>query len=593
MNFDLWIAPALFALAYSGIAVRATVDAFRRRARAWLAVSLVTFATVFVSLWLRDVDGAPAALVGVALVALAISGVSLTEYAVTITPVRARWRVAAAAAVGGPLAALWVTGGFQADDLAGAQMIAAGSLVLGWVLAVSVAAGRLWRATATSAAIQRGQLRLLSIAYASMGLLLVTRFALGVGDDPGRSAMLAWHVVGIGVAPVLVAALWPPSALRGRWLRRERERLAASSSRVVSWSVDRRTGHASYSPGTSQLFGSDAPFDDLPGLLRHVHPEDAALVDEQFGRTSRHGVATNGLEFRVVRPDGEIVWLRAEMRVTRDVDGAITGVFGVADDITAAKVAELQLAGRLADERRATDELRRVDAMKNTFLSAVSHELRTPLTVVQGIAMTMQHRWADMSVEQAQELLERLVTNAGRLNRLLGDLLDLDRLERDALELHVSDTDVSAMLAQVVEAVPTRGRSVSIVAPASLRASIDAAKIDRVVENLVINAVRHTPDDVPVWVRAEADDDRLTLVVEDAGPGVPDELKPVVFDQFQQGADSRSRGTGVGLALVARFVELHGGNVSVGDRPGGGASFRVEIPQRDDTPATHVPVDDA
>jgi signal transduction histidine kinase len=111
--------------------------------------------------------------------------------------------------------------------------------------------------------------------------------------------------------------------------------------------------------------------------------------------------------------------------------------------------------------------------------------------------------------------------------------------------------------------------------------ALDAAKVERIVENLVANAVRHTPEGSSLWVRVQRSDDGVTIVVEDEGPGVPPDLREAVFEPFRQGPAKESvhsPGVGVGLSLVARFAELHGGRAWVEERPGGGASFRVFLP---------------
>ena len=118
------------------------------------------------------------------------------------------------------------------------------------------------------------------------------------------------------------------------------------------------------------------------------------------------------------------------------------------------------------------------------------------------------------------------------------------------------------------------------IAGAPLQADIDAPKVERIVENLVVNAVRHTPAGSAIRVRLEVEDGDLLLVVEDDGPGVADEFKEAVFETFNRGANllSVTPGTGIGLSLVARFAALHGGRAWVEDAPGGGASFRVRLP---------------
>jgi signal transduction histidine kinase len=111
--------------------------------------------------------------------------------------------------------------------------------------------------------------------------------------------------------------------------------------------------------------------------------------------------------------------------------------------------------------------------------------------------------------------------------------------------------------------------------------SLDPAKVERIIENLLANAARHTPEGTPVWVRVEQPPGGgVLLAVEDAGTGVPAELRDSVFEPFRQGPDTPTHapGVGIGLTLVARFAELHGGRAWVEERPGGGSSFRVLIP---------------
>jgi two-component system sensor histidine kinase MtrB len=119
---------------------------------------------------------------------------------------------------------------------------------------------------------------------------------------------------------------------------------------------------------------------------------------------------------------------------------------------------------------------------------------------------------------------------------------------------------------------------------------VDPAKVERVVENLLTNAGRHTTPDTPVWVKVARQRDGVLLTVEDAGGGVPQELRAALFEPFRQGpkAAAHAPGVGIGLSLVARFAELHGGRAWVQDRPGGGASFQVLLPDPADAAPTRA-----
>jgi signal transduction histidine kinase len=257
----------------------------------------------------------------------------------------------------------------------------------------------------------------------------------------------------------------------------------------------------------------------------------------------------------------------------------------VADDArraaaTAARTSEAALRDALDRERRATEELREVGEFKNALLAAVSHELRTPLTSVIGFAELLQRHDGDLVADRRQHVLTGLVRNARRLERLLGDLLDLDRLDRSVVEPVRRPTPVHELVARVLQRLDATDRRIHLDLP-HVVATIDGPKVERIVENLLVNAVKHTALGSSIWVRVEPAADGLTLVVEDDGPGVPDALRESIFDAFVRGDGphrSHSPGTGIGLSLVARFAALHGGRAWVDDRAGGGASFRVWLP---------------
>ena len=183
-------------------------------------------------------------------------------------------------------------------------------------------------------------------------------------------------------------------------------------------------------------------------------------------------------------------------------------------------------------------------------------------------------------------MMGRLVTNARRLETLLSDLLDLDRMARGTLEPKRSSTEITSLAERVVEQVEVAGRPVRLrVDPVA--AEVDGPKVERILENLITNAAKHTPKDGSISVTIRGMERGLMISVEDEGPGVPDELKEVVFRPFERGpnAPTHAPGTGIGLSIVARFAELHGGRAWVEDRPGRGARFQVLLPAR----VSHVP----
>jgi PAS domain S-box-containing protein len=349
------------------------------------------------------------------------------------------------------------------------------------------------------------------------------------------------------------------------------------------------------SPQIEALLGERAS--DCVGIgnlwERWIHPDDAAWVRAGCERTNGTGEPFVG-EYRMRTRAGELRWVRDEAVLVSDVNGHPLFWQGILTDITASRqnadrLAEAlereqdtaeQLAAALDRERAGTDHLRAVNDMKTTFLQAVSHDLRTPLTTVLGIALTLERGADGLRPDDAADLIARLSANARKLDRLLSDLLDLDRLARGALAPQRQEVDLGALTHRSVQDAGDATEHPVVVDAETLWIAVDGPKVERIVENLVVNAARHTPAGTTIWVRLHALASGALLAVEDDGPGVPPQLREQVFQPFNQGRNSSGRGSGsgIGLALVARFANLHGGQAWVEDRPGGGASFRVYLP---------------
>jgi PAS domain S-box-containing protein len=336
-----------------------------------------------------------------------------------------------------------------------------------------------------------------------------------------------------------------------------------------------------FSPAAERTFGYSRE--------EAVGRELAELIIPPFLR-QRH---RDGLTRYLATGDATVMGRRIEMTAMRSddtqfpVELAISKVdlpgvdlfTGYIRDITERKRAEADVQKALESEREAADRLRVLDEMKNTFLQAVSHDLRTPLSVVLGVALTLDREDLTLSPNEARDLRRRLAVNARKLERMLSNLLDLERLKRGVVEANPELTDVGQLvLRSVAEADFLTDRDVRLQADPIL-ATIDPAKVERIVENLLVNAAKHTPDGTVIWIRVIPEEGGIQIVVEDDGPGVPQDVRTAIFEPFRQGpGDHPSPGAGIGLSLVARFAALHGGTAWVQDREGGGASFRVRLP---------------
>ena len=347
--------------------------------------------------------------------------------------------------------------------------------------------------------------------------------------------------------------------------------------------LDHPDGETTYmSPQIADIAGvtPEEWMSDPDFWLTLLVPEDRDRVQRSYAQATEAGEPWQA-EYRIRTRDGRTVWIHDETTLLRDEAGTPLFVQGVLFDITERKLAEQALRESEQREREAAERLRALDEMKNTFLAAVSHELRSPLTSILGLALTLE-RAPDIEGQDRDDLLSRLAANAKKLDRLLKDLLDIDRLNRGIVSPQYRVTDVGALARRTVEHLDALvGREV-IVETDPVVIPVDPPKIERIVENLLMNAVRHTEEDRRIWLIVGPHEGGVRITVEDDGSGVPSELRDAIFEPFRQGPSQspHSPGTGIGLSLVARFAELHGGRAWADEREGGGAAFHVVIPGR-------------
>jgi PAS domain S-box-containing protein len=388
-----------------------------------------------------------------------------------------------------------------------------------------------------------------------------------------------------GIADITSLALG--NARRLSQLERFHELVASLDA--VFWEADAASLRLSFLGGRAeQLLGANeqAWIADGRRWGDHTIPEDrdGAIA---AARTAADAGQDQNLEYRVSAPDGRTMWIRDMVHVVRGAQGP-RQLRGLMTDITERKRAEQALrrserkySEAFRREREAAQRLRALDEMKNTFLEAVSHDLRTPLTSILGSALTLEQTELDLPQEDAIDLVGRIAANARKLERLLSDLLDLDRLQRGIVSPQRRPTDLAELVHRSVDGTENPGGRDIEVDVESVVVSVDAAKVERILENLLSNAIRHTPAGTRIWVRAFGQDGGVMLTVEDEGGGIPQDLHEAVFEPFRQAPGSSSEhspGVGVGLSLVRRFAELHGGRAWVEDRDGGGSSFHAFLP---------------
>ncbi len=238
---------------------------------------------------------------------------------------------------------------------------------------------------------------------------------------------------------------------------------------------------------------------------------------------------------------------------------------------------------RLVIALRGTEARRRTELSHAELIATVAHELRSPLTSVKGFTATLLQKWERFTDDQKRLMLETVDADANRVTRLIAELLDISRIDSGRLEVRRQRVDMSAAVRRHVQAQTTAGQRpdrflIRMLEPLpDLWADPD--KVDQVLGNLLENAVRHGEGTVTIEVGPVSDatsTEGTSVTVSDEGPGIPEESMSRVFTRFWRG--SKRGGTGLGLYIVKGIVEAHGGTITVGRAPAGGAQFRFSLP---------------
>jgi two-component system sensor histidine kinase KdpD len=244
----------------------------------------------------------------------------------------------------------------------------------------------------------------------------------------------------------------------------------------------------------------------------------------------------------------------------------------------------------LRQEANRAELLRRTDELRTAMLSSVSHDLRTPLAAIKASAESLLHDAVVWSVEDRAGFARAIVRESDRLNRLVGNLLDMSRIEGGAVQPQRDWYDLGELVQEVVGRVQPllEGRTVRLLIAEDLPpAMLDYLMIDQVITNLLENAAKYTPAGSPLETRVEIVSDQLRVGVVDHGPGVPAAMRARAFDKFRRLEPlGRASGSGLGLAVCKGLVEAHGGRIWIEETPGGGATFSFQLPLERYVPMT-------
>ena len=365
-------------------------------------------------------------------------------------------------------------------------------------------------------------------------------------------------------------------------VHKERLRRGQVHANVGTWEWNVQTGELYWSERIAPLFGySEGDLEtSYENFIQAVHPDDRQGVLDAVQACIEHDIPYE-VEHRVVWPDGSVRWLLERGAVTRDADGRPLEMLGVVQDIDDRKRAEQALIS-------ARDDAERANRAKSEFLSSMSHELRTPLNAILGFGQLLEY---DTEVGPGQQESVSEILRAGRhLLELINEVLDLAKVEAGRLEVSIEPVEIRPVVEECLSLVrpiaAERAISLDITSAdagdGQLTVRADRTRLKQVILNLLSNAIKYNRESGRVDVRIQCPEDApgcVELEVADTGAGIPAERLEELFQPFHRlGAEiGNIEGTGIGLALARRLVELMQGRIEVDSSPGIGSTFTLRL----------------
>jgi signal transduction histidine kinase len=368
-----------------------------------------------------------------------------------------------------------------------------------------------------------------------------------------------------------------------RLARAQAARLAAVLRAATEYSIiatDLDGSIELFNDGAARLLGYAA--EDVVGVLKPISFHDPGEVSARAAElgipagfdvlvaAARRGEAETR-EWTYVRRDGSPVPVSLTVTALHDDAGRLSGFIGIAVDVS---------------------ERKRLETLRQGFVSTVSHELRTPLTSIVGFVELLRDGVAGELSSEQLEFVDVVERGAGRLRALVDDLLLTGQIDSGRLVLDRAPVDLDVLVADLVAEARPAAETCKVELHAHLRPGTtvlaDSLRVHQVVENLLTNALKFTPPGGRVHVVVAEEDRRGVLEVHDTGIGIPAEERPRMFERFFRASSvvsADTQGTGLGLSICRSIVDAHGGTIALVERPGPGATFRVELPLAAAVPA--------
>jgi signal transduction histidine kinase len=497
--------------------------------------------------------------------------------------------------------------------LLGAAAVIAGWAVFGGGTALSVQGYPIEFVTLPVlvwAAVRSGPLGSAAIALVFSGFAVwgtVQGFGPFARENPNQSLLLVQTFMGVAAVTAMALA----AAVLDRWragetiraveerlrLTEARERVeralatAQSIAHLGSWELDVRTGEMTWSDELYRILGS-SPAEvgaSYEALLHRVHEDDRESINNAVQETTTRGGSFE-LDCRFVRPDCEVRNIHSRGSRIADPKTGEVRILATAHDVTELRAAQAAQV-TLIREQLARAEAEAAVAAREEFLSVAAHELRTPVAGLLGHTQLAQRhieKEDPVDIGWVRERLETIERQVRRLGNLVDQLLDLATMQRGKLRIDLNESDLSVIVATVVEQFRAVHPSVHLVVKAdeAVPVRVDALRIEQVLTNLIDNAVKFGGDTTRTDVEVRRDANAAVVSVRDRGPGIPPAERLRVFERFHQVDVQRHfGGMGLGLYVSREIVELHGGTIAVEEPEGGGTRFVVRLPRAAETVA--------
>jgi signal transduction histidine kinase len=436
-----------------------------------------------------------------------------------------------------------------------------------WSVLSIVVAIRLWRAGRHQPSVAKRRMEMFAFGATAITAALILA---GTGPEEDSTLTLVIGLLATTSAVAFLLGLTPPTPLRAIWRRPEQRRVREAITDLMSATSEHEVAERVLPPMAAIVGARGIALQAADGHIIGSHGASEAMLDE-LGRDGPRR-EPNAHLITLPMPFGRLAaWTSAyapyfggdEIRLLQTL-GALAGL-------------ALDRSRLFAHERETRVALERADELKTQFVALAAHELRTPVTSIHGIARTLEARLDQLGREPLTELIRTLAEQTTRMATLVEQLLDLSRLEAQAMPI---DPRPLAVRSEVEEIVATAAgeatRDVRVEIEPKLVTIVDRNAFERIVSNLVVNALRYGGK--PVVLTAVQQDRHFRLAVEDSGEGVSPELVPTLFERFTRGAGRREPGTGLGLAIAKAYARAHGGDLSYRPASPTGARFEVVLP---------------